>query len=118
MKINELKSISESLIDTFNEAGKISIDLYKKGLKIEIKEDKSPVRNGDLHVNELITQKIKKLTPNIPVISEETVDLKVKNKSKIFKSKNKIEQHKLVYKSLKGKMGNELHALALNTMEL
>ncbi len=34
-----------------------------------------------------------------------------------FKGLSKIEQHKLVYKSLKGKMGNELHALALNTKE-
>ena len=39
-------------------------------------------------------------------------------KSKIFTGKSKIDQHKLVYKALKGKMGNELHALALNTMEL
>ena len=39
-------------------------------------------------------------------------------KSKIFAGKSKIEQHKLVYKALKGKMGNELHALALNTMEI
>ena len=39
-------------------------------------------------------------------------------KSKIFSGKSKIEQHKLVYKALKGKMGNELHALALNTMEI
>ena len=39
-------------------------------------------------------------------------------KSKIFTGKNKIEQHKLVYKALKGKMGNELHALTLNTMEI
>ena len=38
-------------------------------------------------------------------------------KSNIFSGKSKIEQHKLVYKSLKGKMGNELHALALNTKE-
>ncbi len=38
-------------------------------------------------------------------------------KSKIFAGKSKIEQHKLVYKALKGKMGNELHALALNTLE-
>ena len=34
-----------------------------------------------------------------------------------FIGKSKIEQHKIVYASLKGKMGNELHALALNTME-
>ena len=34
-----------------------------------------------------------------------------------FKGLSKIEQHKLVYKSLRGKMGNELHALSLNTKE-
>ena len=39
-------------------------------------------------------------------------------KSKIFNGKNKIEQHKMVYKSLKGKMGNELHALSINTKEV
>ena len=39
-------------------------------------------------------------------------------KSKIFTGKSRIEQHKLVYKTLKGKMGNELHALALNTIEI
>ena len=33
-----------------------------------------------------------------------------------FKGKSKIEQHKMVYKSLKGKMGNELHALSINTI--
>ena len=38
-------------------------------------------------------------------------------KSKVFSGKSKIEQHKLVYKALGEKMGNELHALALNTIE-
>jgi len=84
MKSSELKTISESLISTFNDAGKISIELYKRGLQIEIKEDKSPVSNGDLKVNELITNKIKDLTPNIPIVSEETVNLNKKNKAKIF----------------------------------
>ena len=37
--------------------------------------------------------------------------------SKVFAGKSKIDQHKLVYKALKGKMGNELHALELNTKE-
>ena len=36
-------------------------------------------------------------------------------KSSIFKGKSKIEQHKMIYKSLKGKMGNELHALSITT---
>mgnify|MGYP001237065272 FL=1 len=37
--------------------------------------------------------------------------------SSVFNGKSKIEQHKIVYNSLKGKMGNELHALALKTKE-
>ena len=38
-------------------------------------------------------------------------------KSSVFKDMSKIDQHKLVYKSLKGKMGNELHALTITTQE-
>ena len=37
--------------------------------------------------------------------------------SSAFNGKSKIEQHKIVYGSLKGKMGNELHALAIKTKE-
>ena len=84
MNINELKVIAENLIKTFEYAGKESIRLYNEGLKIEIKEDKSPVSNGDLLVNEIISKKISELTPNIKIISEETVDLNVKNTSKVF----------------------------------
>ena len=35
--------------------------------------------------------------------------------SKSFQGLSKINQHKMVYESLKGKMGNELHALMLKT---
>jgi len=84
MNKSELKNIAEGLIETFNVAGQESIDLYTKGLKIEIKSDNTPVSNGDLKVNDLITKKILELTPNIPIISEETVNLKIKNKEKIF----------------------------------
>ena len=34
-----------------------------------------------------------------------------------FAGKSKIDQHKMVYNSLKGRMGNELHALAIKTKE-
>ena len=84
MNSNELKNIAEGLIETFDYAGKESIKLFKEGLKIKIKEDKSPVSNGDLRVNEIILKKISKLTPNLKIISEETVDLKIKNNSKVF----------------------------------
>ncbi len=79
MNNRELKSIAENLIATTEFAGNKSIEIYKKGLKTIIKPDNSPVTNGDLEVNKILTDKIKSLTPNIPVISEETVDLKKKN---------------------------------------
>ena len=40
-----------------------------------------------------------------------------KIKSSKFKGKTRVQQHQMVYASLKGKMGNELHALALTTEE-
>lgn len=35
--------------------------------------------------------------------------------SAAFEGKNRVQQHQMVYAALKGRMGNELHALALNT---
>jgi stress-induced morphogen len=40
-----------------------------------------------------------------------------KIKSSKFKGKTRVQQHQMVYASLKGKMGNELHALAITTEE-
>ena len=84
MNNKDLKSIAERLIETFQKAGEESIKIEKEGVKIKTKEDGSPVTNGDLRVNEIITEKISQLTPNIPVISEETVDLKKKNTLNTF----------------------------------
>tara|TARA_X000001036_G_C20029183_1_gene542025 strand:- start:295 stop:525 length:231 start_codon:yes stop_codon:yes gene_type:complete len=66
----------------------------------------------------------KLIISSIPDASVEIKDLMGDNnhfsatiKSKMFNGLNKIDQHKLVYKSLKGKMGNELHALSITTLE-
>ena len=72
----KIKEIVENLIDTFLYAGKISLDLRKKGLIKKMKSDNTPVSNGDLEVNKIITKKIISLTPEIPIISEETSDNK------------------------------------------
>ena len=36
--------------------------------------------------------------------------------SEAFRGKNRVQQHQLVYQALKGRMGGELHALALTTV--
>jgi stress-induced morphogen len=38
--------------------------------------------------------------------------------SAAFKGKSRVQQHQMVYASLKGRMGGELHALALTTSVL
>ena len=71
----------------------------------------------------LLIEEIKKLIiSSIPDADIEIKDLvgdnnhySAKISSKIFNGVSKIEQHKLVYKSLQGKMGNELHALSITT---
>ena len=72
----DIKKIIESLIDTFLDAGKISLELREKGLTKKLKQDNTPVSNGDLVVNKIVTKKIIELTPKIPIISEETADNK------------------------------------------
>ena len=68
----DIKKIIEDLIETFLNAGKISLELRKKGLTTEMKSDNTPVTNGDLEVNKIISKKINELTPDIQIISEET----------------------------------------------
>ena len=76
MREINIKEIVENLIETFLYAGKISLELRDKGLIKKIKSDNTPVSNGDLEVNKIITKKILELTPNIPVVSEETSENK------------------------------------------
>ena len=82
-KIN-IKNIVDNLIDTFIEAGEISINLRNVGLTKEIKPDNTPVSNGDLEVNKIITSKLKELTPEILIVSEETSENKLTKNLKDF----------------------------------
>mgnify|MGYP005729974895 FL=1 len=84
MKQIEIKATIEKLIDTFLYAGKVSIELREKGLTKEIKEDNTPVSNGDLEVNRILTEKLLNLTPQIPIVSEETSHNKSKKDLKDF----------------------------------
>ncbi len=65
----------------------------------------------------LIKNSIPDATIEIKDLAGDNNHYSAKISSKIFNGKSKIEQHKLVYKSLKGKMGNELHALSITTEE-
>tara|TARA_B100001250_G_C19616744_1_gene707495 strand:- start:152 stop:925 length:774 start_codon:yes stop_codon:yes gene_type:complete len=72
MILSQTKEIALSLLDTFKDAGNVALELRAKGLKKEIKNDDTPVTNGDIEVNNILTKKISALTPEIKIISEET----------------------------------------------
>ena len=84
MNFKEAEEITKKLINTFLEAGDISIDLRKKGLIKKTKEDNTPITNGDIEVNNILIKKIKRITPNIPIVSEETNDNKDKENLEDF----------------------------------
>ena len=80
----DIEKIVRDLIDTFLSAGEVSINLRKDGLTKKIKSDNTPVSNGDIEVNKIISKKLKELTPLIPIISEETSDNKLTKDLKNF----------------------------------
>ena len=79
-----LKDIIENLVESFLTAGDLALKLRKKGLIKKIKLDNTPVSNGDLEVNELISKKISEITPEIPLISEESSENKDKSNLRNF----------------------------------
>ena len=70
---------------------------------------------------EEIKNLIKNSIPDAEIIIEDLAGDNNHNsstiKSSLFSGKSRVEQHKIVYKALNGKMGNELHALSLKTIE-
>tara|TARA_B100000242_G_C42828510_1_gene384941 strand:+ start:345 stop:575 length:231 start_codon:yes stop_codon:yes gene_type:complete len=70
---------------------------------------------SEKEITKLIKESIPDAIVEIKDLMGDNNHYSAKIKSKVFNNLNKIEQHKLVYKSLKGKMGNELHALSIVT---
>lgn len=69
-----------------------------------------------------ITELRQLLSDSFPYASIDVVDLAGDNDhyqasivSEQFVGKSRVQQHQMVYQALKGKMGDELHALALKT---
>jgi len=66
--IEEIKIIAE-------EAGKKILEIYDTDFSVENKEDNSPLTAADMAAHNIICQALKKLTPNTPLLSEESSDI-------------------------------------------
>ena len=69
MELLQKKNIVYELLDTFKSAGNVALDLRTRGLKQQIKKDNTPVTNGDIEINNILTKKISELNPSIPIVS-------------------------------------------------
>ena len=82
--MNRNKKIVDELLETFFVAGKLSLEIRSKDLVKKTKSDNTPVTNGDIEVNNILTKKISELTPEIPIVSEESSQNKENNNLKNF----------------------------------
>ena len=75
----------------------------------------SGIEIREKEIEKLITESIPDATVEIKDLMGDNNHYSALIKSSKFNNLSKIDQHKLVYKSLKGKMGNELHAFSITT---
>jgi 3'(2'), 5'-bisphosphate nucleotidase len=78
---NNLQRLCLECVDIARDAGKAILEIYNAGFNIEEKDDKSPLTEADLASHKLILQRLKELTPEIPVLSEESAKLPFEERS-------------------------------------
>jgi len=83
MEINDirLKELVNPVCEIAKQAGAEIMKIYAEGFEIQEKKDHSPLTTADLASHTLITEKLEKLTPDIPILSEESVSISFAERS-------------------------------------
>jgi len=71
----DLKNLCEQCVEIARYAGIKILDVYNSDYKIEEKDDKSPLTDADLASHHIIVDRLTALTPDIPILSEESAKL-------------------------------------------
>ena len=78
----------ENLLEILNisvDAGEVILNYYNENVDVIYKDDESPLTKADLASHKIITDSIKKITPDIPILSEEEfIDWKIRKKWKKY----------------------------------
>ena len=80
-------NLINDIIKIAKNAGVAILEVYKdSNIQADLKDDNSPLTLADKASNEIITKKLKKLTPEIPILSEEgkKIDYSERKKWKLF----------------------------------
>jgi 3'(2'), 5'-bisphosphate nucleotidase len=62
----------EAVCEIAHAAGRRILDVYEREFKVEHKEDHSPLTEADRAAHEIITTQLEALTPDVPVLTEES----------------------------------------------
>ena len=72
----------DKIVQIAQQAGNHLKDFYAKSVEVHIKSDKTPVTEADLFLSQFITEQLKQLTPDVPVLSEENCDIAFEERQK------------------------------------
>ena len=72
---NNLERLCLECVDIARNAGEAILTIYNAGFEVEEKEDKSPLTDADMASHHLIVDRLTQLTPDIPILSEESAKL-------------------------------------------
>ncbi len=67
--------LRETAIAIAQDAGRAIMQVYADGFDVQIKDDSSPVTSADLAANQVIEQGLQQLTPDLPILSEESAQV-------------------------------------------
>ena len=75
-------TLRQSLIDLSTSTGEMIMSHYKNQLTVEVKTDATPLTIVDQQAHKLISKGLESLTPNIPILSEESEAISYEIRSK------------------------------------
>ena len=72
----------KKLIKISKNAGDAIMDIYESEFDVNFKSDKSPLTKADILSNKIICESLKKITPDVPILSEESSNIPYHERSK------------------------------------
>lgn len=81
MNKTELNALIDPIIDIAQDAGELILQVYQEAFDVEIKGDGTPLTIADQRSHNLICQRLIELTPEIPILSEESKEISYQERS-------------------------------------
>ena len=82
MNITDLEAYIDTVIDIAHDAGELILEVYRDPFDVEIKGDGTPLTIADQRSHNLICSRLLELTPDIPILSEESDHIPFEERSK------------------------------------